>query len=1183
MSLVLAGAQRATLASVPSQTAWVWAGWVRRDADADDGERTFLSMDNGNWDQQSSVYVIGTQNAMQRWRAGTGDGAGTGTLFEPVVVGTWYYVMMRYADGVFTVRTLADGASAWGASNVSGVVSVQSPTHISFGARSDGSGALTGAIASSKLWSGTLPTDEQVLAERLTTAVANPTGLWASYDFLENGLGRDRSDNQRHLTLVGTPTHSQSKPTDLTISTAVATVGATGCDYTSLSAAEAGEQRDLVAAGIAQRFVCTAFEDTTGVVVEGWTTSATSFIEIEAAEGAEARMPVSTSEYRLLGYTNALTINEEYVVVRNIRLETSGDDNNLFALTCGFGIPIHVVVDGCVLRIGLDSAMTYGLYGRAVSGGVDIDGDFVVRNCFIILRAGLPSGAEQLHGLWSINHTSGRTYAYNNTVINLSPATAAVGIQDGYGDTTALNNVVVGFDGGALVDLSAPSNYNATDDSTSVGANSRTNQTFSFVDFAGGDYRLTQTDAGARGFGTDLSGASSYPFSTGFGGTTRIAPWDIGATETGIREDVSQVAASGGDYTSLSAWEAGEQKNLVTAKRRETALCSTFDDTLSVLIGGWTTSLACYPTIEALDNHNGVWGASYRLVVTNPTADGVLTIHTDHVRVRGIQIQHTETGSGAVYRNGIAPRYLGVGGTLVVERCIVRGVITAGVTHTIGISAGNDNATAYISNNRVQGYVGTANRGIAFGQPPAGYAYNNTVLNCTLGMDAAYGHTVRAKNNLVDRRGLAGALCFTIATWHVDSSHNASDDASAADTGATGARINQTFTFKNADSDDYRLTLDDLGARRFGADLSADSAYPFATDARGAVRHASSWDIGAFQSPEVVVSQIAASGGDYTSLAAWESAQQRDLVALNEVAVAECQSFNDTASVTVDGWTTDDDRYVNVRAATGAEAQVPWSTSAYRLTASNVWSIDNREDYTRIQRLQLENNNPSAFGGFNSAGVNALIEGCVVRSTAVTGNMNGVQEASAGNLIAVNNVVYGWNGMGVTSGAFIGGGLRMYNCTVFGCGSHGVNRMGNDGNNITTVKNTLSFNNGGNDFNGAYSTGTTNNASDDATAPGTDSRINQTFTFVDAAGGDYRLASTDAGARGHGVNLSTDPTYPFNTDFDGELRTEPWDIGALIAALASGTGFGRAVVNLTGQNPFRISQNPASGFRVRIE
>ena len=40
-----------------------------------------------------------------------------------------------------------------------------------------------------------------------------------------------------------------------------------------------------------------------------------------------------------------------------------------------------------------------------------------------------------------------------------------------------------------------------------------------------------------------------------------------------------------------------------------------------------------------------------------------------------------------------------------------------------------------------------------------------------------------------------------------------------------------------------------------------------------------------------IVHTIRASGGDYTTLSAWEAAQQRDLVAADEIAVAEC--YND--------------------------------------------------------------------------------------------------------------------------------------------------------------------------------------------------------------------------------------------------------------------------------------------------
>lgn len=72
------------------------------------------------------------------------------------------------------------------------------------------------------------------------------------------------------------------------------------------------------------------------------------------------------------------------------------------------------------------------------------------------------------------------------------------------------------------------------------------------------------------------------------------------------------------------------------------------------------------------------------------------------------------------------------------------------------------------------------------------------------------------------------------------------------------------------------------------------------------------------------------------------------------------------------------------------------------------------------------------------------------------------------------------------------------------------------------------------------------NASEDGTGDnvGTNSRVNQTFTFVDPVNGDYHLAATDTGAKGFGVNLSADANYAYSDDIDNQNRADPWDIGA---------------------------------------
>ena len=66
--------------------------------------------------------------------------------------------------------------------------------------------------------------------------------------------------------------------------------------------------------------------------------------------------------------------------------------------------------------------------------------------------------------------------------------------------------------------------------------------------------------------------------------------------------------------------------------------------------------------------------------------------------------------------------------------------------------------------------------------------------------------------------------------------------------------------------------------------------------------------------PTEVVHTIRASGGDYTSLSAWQTAQKRDLVADDEIAVAEC--YDDwtgnglSEDILIDGWTTDSTRHI---------------------------------------------------------------------------------------------------------------------------------------------------------------------------------------------------------------------------------------------------------------------------------
>lgn len=123
-----------------------------------------------------------------------------------------------------------------------------------------------------------------------------------------------------------------------------------------------------------------------------------------------------------------------------------------------------------------------------------------------------------------------------------------------------------------------------------------------------------------------------------------------------------------------------------------------------------------------------------------------------------------------------------------------------------------------------------------------------------------------------------------------------------------------------------------------------------------------------------------------------------------------------------------------------------------------------------------------------------------------------------------------------------------------------------------TLKNNVCTGNTTADYDELNALGTVtalNNISSDGTATawgGTGNQINQTVTYVDdsAAVGDFHLDDTDTGAKGKGLDLSSDPEYPITDDIDGETRSAPWDCGA------DQTSGGQPVVE--GKNALYFSQ-----------
>lgn len=307
----------------------------------------------------------------------------------------------------------------------------------------------------------------------------------------------------------------------------------------------------------------------------------------------------------------------------------------------------------------------------------------------------------------------------------------------------------------------------------------------------------------------------------------------------------------------------------------------------------------------------------------------------------------------------------------------------------------------------------------------------------------------------------------------------------------------------------------------------------------------------------VVTRTIKAAGGDYTSLAAWEAAENGDVVATDEIRVADCFDLGAMdGAVTIAGGTVDATRYLQIQAH-DAHGGV-WSTSVYRIGLTGDGTvIHNAQQRTRIVGLQIQTGVGSvnyggdgvlhSFDGVAGTDVStARVVGCIIRGTGVsyvaTGQLSyGIREPFGGN-IAANNIIYGFlSTVNPSYGLWNAGYAKSvyYNNTVENCtkgivqGTIGATAYAK--NNVVQLCGTC--------FEGSFDASSATNISDDGTHP---AGKTATVAFVSTTLGseDLHLSPSDTEAKGYGTDLSSDAIFPFSTDIDGETRTAPWDAGA---------------------------------------
>jgi hypothetical protein len=306
--------------------------------------------------------------------------------------------------------------------------------------------------------------------------------------------------------------------------------------YASLSAAATARIANLVTADQQLVIHCRA---STGVWDSGlgyypsplnsYTVDATHFITITADAPTRHNGVWNDANYTLHNFSRCFDGPPSYTVIDGLQMEEDSDDNNISFTSQRDGTR-GVITKNCIGRF-KQFARTYGTGANCIHFGVsDRAGPAsgAVNNLFYDLYLG--GSQTYADGIMSI---AALGFALNNTLIGAGGGNA---FQDNYDCVTLKNNIAVGFSafGASAYDTTynpmGASDYNATDLATGDGgSHSRVSQTFTFVNSGSKQYQIAGTDAGAKGFGVDLSADATFPFSTDIAGSTRTAPWDIGA------------------------------------------------------------------------------------------------------------------------------------------------------------------------------------------------------------------------------------------------------------------------------------------------------------------------------------------------------------------------------------------------------------------------------------------------------------------------------------------------------------------------------------------------------------------------------------------------------------------------------------------------------------------------------
>lgn len=365
-------------------------------------------------------------------------------------------------------------------------------------------------------------------------------------------------------------------------------------------------------------------------------------------------------------------------------------------------------------------------------------------------------------------------------------------------------------------------------------------------------------------------------------------------------EVIRSIRASGGDYSTLAGWIAGEARNLVSADE----ICigelyhdwpAGFNGNLSITsAGGWTVSAGNFVVLRANPGHkhtgqpyaSGSSGDLSGAGISNQgSGPAILVSAMQHFQVRDLICIATAANQQAIFFGS---------SNCIAVNCFVRANETFGVQGAL----------------RMQGNASSAINCVAWDSRTGIYCNNagadGFALNCTAWGTTQYGFVVQGgSSHAVNCLAVPAAGDGFVTAPGGTTDYCATTDSSLV--AGTGNRNSQTFSFESTGDRNFRLTALDTGAKGHGQDLSAHPTFPFSTDIVGAAR-GSTWDIGAFQyqdeggdpEPVLITSSDVISCAALSAASVGGHAYRSDLARLRSIAASSAAAQVDgidTASV----------------------------------------------------------------------------------------------------------------------------------------------------------------------------------------------------------------------------------------------------------------------------------------------